>query len=402
MSKKYVDYKVEDLVLDDSFLNWILNGEDDMFWAGLLKENKELSDEVNKAKELIFAFKSLQNDIPVDYDVELRRKVVWGKVNEKLGAKKSKKRNLRPVIIGIAATLMLFVGVGSLLYIKYIMTDEQIQFAKVDMKEAGEVQLFLADGSTIDIDDTERDIEEEDGTQITNKSNRTLVYNSATKSSIFKKEIYNQIVIPRGKRHNLVLGDGTKVWVNSESKLRFPTQFVNNKRIVFLEGEAYFDVAPNKDKPFIVKTPDLDINVRGTAFNVKTYDSDNLCETTLEEGLVEITKDGNSDRVLLEPGKKATYSKSDKTIYIEKVDTKLYTSWRTGKYVFSSERLESLIITINRWYNVDVHCDDADVLNYKFTGVISEDRSIEHIMELIHLTAKVNYNFEGDTIFITK
>ena len=402
MITKYTDYKVDDFFLDNNFLDWVLYKKDDVFWSKLSDTDSYLLAEMKQAKELIHNLQNAKTFIPENYNIDLQKKLLWEKINKKVAANSKKRLKIKYTIISVAASLLIFIGIATMYYMNSGVPEQEIMFIKPEYKKVRNVQLILADGIELNINEAEKSFTEKDGTQISNNSNRTLIYNKANTNNILKKEIYNQIIIPRGKRHNIVLADGPKVWINSESSLRFPTQFINNKRIVFLEGEAYFDVAPNKNKPFIVKTASININVTGTSFNVKAYDNDNLCETTLEKGLVEITGFTFKNKIKLTPGKKTTYSKSNKTTKTQTVNTKLYTSWKNGKYIFQSEPLESLIIIINRWYNVNVICEDTELLNYKYTGEISENRSIEHIMQLIHMTSKINYTINDKNIVITK
>ena len=191
--------------------------------------------------------------------------------------------------------------------------------------ECPKVQLQLADGNLLDLDD----VKENNLTEIAHinvsSSNKTLTYQHIGKSSRVE---YNTLKTERGGEWNVVLEDGTKVYLNSSSTLKYPTSFTGDSRQVVLEGEAYFEVTHDPDKPFIVKTSDMNIVVRGTSFNVNAYSDYKTTRTTLVNGKIEVECSGNTHIVL--PGQQIVFEKETKSIKIEDVDTELYASWKNG------------------------------------------------------------------------
>ena len=232
---------------------------------------------------------------------------------------------------------------------------------------------------------------------------------------------YNEIIVPKGQRSELVLGDGTRIWINAESKLRFPNQFPDDLREVWLEGEAYFEVTKNESKPFFVRTSDLNIKVYGTDFNVRAYPDEDIMETTLVEGSVSIIKnatdDHNIQEIFLKPNQRAVYAKKDtslatfenskeieipvenKQLLTQPVQIEPIISWTEGKLIFNNEPFESLIVKLQRMYNVDIIVKNDEIKKIHYTGVLN-DISLEQALEAIRLTTDIIYSIKGNTVTI--
>lgn len=240
----------------------------------------------------------------------------------------------------------------------------------------------------------------------------------------------NKITAPNGSKTQVVLTDGTSIWLNSGSTLEYPQTFAKNSREVKLTGEGYFDVAKNQDKPFIVKTSDLSIKVLGTIFNVKSYPEEGTIETTLLEGSVAISKRQDNQRtkniVYLKPNEKATYIKKEgKIVQAELIsripvdtnpdvssqprkeqmilskinDSEQYTSWKDEKLVFRNENFEELCILLERWYNVKININSEELKTYHYTGTL-ENENIVDAIETFMLTVPFRYEINRDKIEI--
>ncbi len=230
-------------------------------------------------------------------------------------------------------------------------------------------ELILADGEVLNLDEKKEkdEIKEKDGTVISNTGS-ALVYNVSAKTNN-QKTIYNSLVVPRGGEYQLQLEDGTKVWVNSETRLRYPTQFADNKRVVLLEGEAYFEVSKDKTRPFIVKTQGVDVRVLGTHFNISSYADEDAVRTTLVEGSVSVMDNKNPDEnLLLSPGHQAVFSKKSGDLKNKKVNVDLYASWKDGKFVFQESSLTDIMNRVSRWYDVKVFYQNREAGDLNFTG----------------------------------
>ena len=204
------------------------------------------------------------------------------------------------------------------------------------------------------------------------------------------------ITTPYGAKTNITLPDGSRVWLNSGSKLSYPLKF-GKSRLVTLVGEAFFEVEKN-NKPFIVSANDGDVVVKGTAFNVKAYADDNIYETTLVEGVVAFNTKNSKNGVTLKPGEQV--AKTSKGFTIKQVETKYFTSWKEGKLLFNKEPFPSFMKKLERWYNVKIKYSDPELDKLWYTGAI-EMESISEVMEMISKAAPVNYSFNNKTRVFT-
>lgn len=214
------------------------------------------------------------------------------------------------------------------------------------------------------------------------------------------KQRPNIVSVNKGQRAGITLPDGTIVHLNSESKLTYTPDFNGKLREVVLEGEAFFEVTPNKEKPFIVKTSVFDVEVLGTSFNVSVYNDENIVETALMEGKVKLTMQGcPSKPVYLTPSQKFIYSRSDRqgTISIMEGDTEL--AWKQGILAFNAEPLEEVFRKIERWYGVTMHYDKESLVNDNFTGQFKMI-SIQEMMNILRMHYNLKFKIENNDIYI--
>lgn len=206
----------------------------------------------------------------------------------------------------------------------------------IDMMAYNEPTLLLEGGDEIDLS----------GQSFTMKRDQALIKNDADNLLSYEAEdgtdkakiVHNRLIIPRGKTYRLVLEDGTKVWLNSETELSYPSRFAGTKREVKLLGEAFFEVTPDKERPFYVKANGMDIRVLGTSFNVSAYQDSESTSTTLVEGSVAVSTTNGAERTIT-PSERLAYNKKSHQLSVEKVDTELYTSWINGVYILNSATL---------------------------------------------------------------
>ncbi len=245
------------------------------------------------------------------------------------------------------------------------------------------------------------------------------------------KDMYHEIIVPSGEKSQLVLSDGTKIWLNSESKLRYPARHRKNERIVFLEGEGYFDVKRQKRSAFIVYTQNIKVEALGTIFNIKSYPDDPTIETTLVEGIIKVEHSGKKDKfsqVILKPNERFVYSKAVKTgvppaaekeeekevksriqaikplkqITVNKVNTENITSWKDYLLVFDNETLEEMAVKMSRWYKIKVNILDPELKKHRYTGKFVNNETIYQVLEAINLTTPIEYTLKDNQINITR
>ena len=212
---------------------------------------------------------------------------------------------------------------------------------------------------------------------------------------------YNQVEVPSGQQAKLTLADGTKIWLNSESKLTYPDHFSGNSREVILDGEGYFEVSHNVNNPFIVKTATLDVKVLGTSFNVSSYSNDNDMRLTLVKGSVSILDPSSNQEIKkLKPNEMAIYSKKDNLISIKEVETDLYSSWRTGQLKFRKLSFEEISKRLCRNYNVTILIKNPDLFNTTFTGSFYNYEPLDKILNVLKTNTSFNYKIQKDTVII--
>lgn len=213
-----------------------------------------------------------------------------------------------------------------------------------------------------------------------------------------ESEVFNTLMIPGGGEFQLVLADGTRVWLNAQTEFRYPVNFTGDSRQVYLNGEAYFEVVKDERRPFIVRTEAVDIRVLGTCFNVNDTRVDGTLEVTLVEGKVEVGDRGTAQRVVLYPDEQARVRQGQ--ITVRDVDAGLYTSWVKGKFCFEGETLEEIAAQLERWYGVSFFFTRRELQERKFTGSVFRDESIEQILRLLEKTADVQCQVNGSVITV--
>ncbi|MGD9929181.1 MAG: FecR family protein [Mangrovibacterium sp.] len=197
---------------------------------------------------------------------------------------------------------------------------------------------------------------------------------------------YTEAIVPNGQKSEIVLPDGTHIWLNSGTRLRYPSKYGSGNRDVFLEGEAYFEVTPNKHAPFVVNTSNVSVKVLGTKFNVKAYPDETDVETALLSGKINLLlKPGSGKNQLIEmkPGEKVNYNPQQKIIAINGFDTDEIVGWKNNRLVFRDDTFDKLVKKIERWYDVEVLYDEMLLDSQRLTVELNEGESIDRLMEII-------------------
>lgn len=267
-------------------------------------------------------------------------------------------------------------------------------FTKVlDLKPGyNKATLILEDGTEIDLEKNEF-VKQQTLAKIKNQDN-TLIYKYHGKpDSVAGSETIrtNTLFVPIGGIYKLVLPDGSSVWLNSSTSLRYPTAFNGDQRVVELSGEAYFDVVKNENKPFIVKTKSRDILVLGTSFNISAYNDDGYFAATLSEGKIKLTHE-DTESVFLKPGEQAlvAYTSLDQTQVLE-VDAKLYSTWKDGTFFFENESLDNILRKVGRWYDFKIEFSDPSLKKINFTGLASKEFPAKVLLDRISKSSNIIY-----------
>lgn len=264
--------------------------------------------------------------------------------------------------------------------------------------------LTLANGSTILLDSAANGTLSHQGNiKIQKLTNGLIAYNiNSKKGTINDEVIYNTISTPRGGEYQITLADGTKVWLNAASSIRFPVAFAGKERKVTITGEAYFEVAKNKDRPFKVEANSTEVEVFGTHFNVNAYDDESSIKTTLLEGKVKVSITGQNINQLPEfllPGQQADVNKEGEIKIADHVNTEEAVAWMHGHFQFTSADLQTILRQIARWYDVDIVYDGNVKLH--FTGQLNKNLNVSKVFETLSLTDEVHFKIEGKKIIVT-
>jgi transmembrane sensor len=239
------------------------------------------------------------------------------------------------------------------------------------------------------------------------------LWNALRVQSVKKQDLaYNEIIVPLGEKAQIILSDGSHVWINSASKLRYPVKFGEISRDVTLEGEAFFDVAKEHGKTFVVNTRDVKVNVMGTAFNVKCYPGDNKTQTTVVRGVVKVEDiHDNQKSMIVKPNEMATLREKAQpgkaasqipSITINKVNPENLVSWKDQMLDFSGESFEDLAIKMERWFNVNIKIDNDELKSERYTGKFVHNETVYQVLEAIKITTPITYKVEKDTIIISR
>lgn len=207
---------------------------------------------------------------------------------------------------------------------------------------------------------------------------------------------YNTIRVPRGGEYVLTLSDGTKVWLNSATDLRFPVRFTGKTREVEIIGEGYFEVAKDARHPFIVRSGEMKLRVLGTSFNVKAYADETIKAVTLVTGKVQV-KAGQEENVLL-PGWQSTWDERERQLDKCQVNVEPIISWRMGMFDFAEMPLEELVVQLSRWYDVDFFFVNQNIKKIRFTGAIKRSNSLKFMLDFLEMTSGVRYEIKGKTV----
>lgn len=320
------------------------------------------------------------------------------KINRKAGIHNSYRNTQIIAITSVAASILFFI------YFQFFKPEINpnptltVHNAQSIVPGSNKAVLILADGSEHDLSSGDKSIIAADGTEIKNTGNKLEYISSNSQPAEMK---YNTLKIPRGGEYFLILSDSTKVWLNSETTLRFPVQFAAGVRAVELNGEAYFEVSKNEKVPFIVTSGNQQVKVLGTQFNISSYVDNQSVYTTLVEGKVEVSLTTNPDsKLVLRPNEQSCFSKEEANILKRTVDVAQYIAWKDGRFVFQDQMLEDIMKTLSKWYDVQVVFANEDVKKLRFTGNLERYADFSNILGKIERTNEVEFEITNKLITI--
>jgi transmembrane sensor len=374
---------------EQSFLELLESEENEAFLKGLI--DMELKKDVDSQ------FKDLPQ---VKEDLKRTRKKIIERISGKEVHDHSAKNKLW---FKIAAILLLFAGA---IFYKIDMDKPNL---RADVEPGGnKAVLTLADGSEIILDQAGIGcLTQQAGVQVVKAENGQLVYTIKEAGDSNKgkaSKLTNTVSTPRGGQYQVNLPDGTRVWLNAASSLKFPLSFAELKeRRVELKGEAYFEVEKDTARPFIVQSDKQFVQVTGTHFNVNSYTDEPTIKTTLLEGAVNVTtlKGAEAGQVFLKPGQQAQVSTISSRVHVVKVDPMAEIAWKNGQFFFENESIENIMKQISRWYDVEV-VYEGDVTGKTVWGSVTRYTNVSKVLSVLELTGEIHFKVEGRRIVVYK
>ena len=380
------------LLKDNAFLQWRFtpNSEIVKFWEESIKNNPELTEEIVKADKYLKKRYFNASHLQVEDENMLLEKILATLQN-----RSQRKKQMIPAWVrySVAAGIAILIAVGSIQYFGKKQTavtrDDIIVGSKLDSKE---IQLISNNKTTSFQENISIEIDTDGVAKIKTDDS------SDDKAAVDIHEI-NTLVVPYGKRSTLTLSDGSKVWLNSGSVLEFPSQFLDKNREIHLaSGEMYIEVAPNKQKPFHVRTSDFNVRVYGTKFNISMYPGASQ-SVVLVEGSVAL-QSSNQKQTLLSPAEQAIYSENG-IFNIQKVDIDLFISWKSGYLEFNKTSMTEVLKQISRYYNLSFDFDnDVNLQRRTCTGKIYLSENLDNVMTTVGLLSSTKYIKNNNQIFI--
>ena len=328
-------------------------------------------------------------------NVEMRS--AWKAVEHKREARGRK----RVVRIGwsVAAAVVLVVGLAWM----FLPSGEEnmpVAMVQAPVGKPGESKalLVLSSGERVALGGEQADTIRENGQSILRE--KDYIDYSREKGDGVTETIYNELIVPVGGEYRLLLADGTVVYMNSESRLKYPVRFTGSERLVELEGEAYFEVERDEERPFVVRTSRLDVTVLGTGFNVMAYKKDARTEVTLVNGKVDVTSGKISE--VLTPNRQFVMNNESGEYEVRTVDADAYAAWKKGTLNFDAMPLEELGDKLARWYGVSFFFSNERLKQLKFTGAFRKYNDMDYILSLIEATTDVTFKINGDAIIVNE
>ncbi|MDR0836088.1 MAG: FecR family protein [Tannerella sp.] len=405
------------LLSDDAFFQWLLcpTEELDVYWNRIMLENPEKNEAVNELRTILKGMKIVEKGMSEEVKKELWRKI------ERASSREKKPFRLLP-FLRYAAVFLVVLATSVYVY----MNQKQIPDESIDYQsfapdsstvgKTGNVLILFADNKRIEVEESNVELmhDAEGKMSINSKVIETEKADDKTADKTAdkkgdkkgdkkadKKEIeLNQLYVPYGKTSNIVMSDGTKVWVNSGSRLVYPPVFAGNKREIYVEGEIFLEVTRNEKSPFIVKTNRMEISVSGTSFNVSAYKNDEKQSVVLATGAVSVKENKEKTVTTLHPNQKYTFEKSTNTFKIQEVDVFDYICWKYGFLSFKKEKLSIVLKKVERYYNVRMDYDVLAIDRTTLSGKLDLKEDISETFRILSITAPIEYKIQSEGIKI--
>lgn len=381
---KYQGYRAIDFLKDEDFLRWNFFKEEDdnAYWKNVMEKNPELNSSIENAISLYSTQIRLNHYSLAPEAIETHHNVFYQRIHQH-----KRRRKLYTWLSFAAASFLLLFAVTQI----YQHSEEQesglLEFVEANPLSAdpssGDIQLFVSSGEMIRIEEKEPAISyNPDSIRVTGKSVAEL-----------NTSEYSQLIVPKGKRSKLTLSDGTALHVNSGTKVVYPNRFTGNIREIYVNGEVFLDVATDPDRPFIVKTNDVEVRVLGTKFNVLAYEEDHETQVVLASGAVRITSGKNRSKTELTPSQMYQYKNGQASV--TKVEVEKHISWIHGILYAEDERLDVLMTKLSRYYGDEIMYDE-NIVNQRCSGKVDLKSELGEVLNGLTFSFPIEIERENE------
>ncbi len=405
-NKSFIYDSVVDFVRDPVFQEWVISPDDKEvanFWESFLATYPEKREAANQAKTVLqsLVFKeSWPESVKLEQALNKALEEIDKDRNTSTSLTNSPKNRYSGWIGWAAAAVLLFSVIGWWFFTHTelrtdLVTKNAAPAVGTIMPGGNKAILTLDDGSKILLDSVGKGaITTEGNVEVVKTGEGHLFYKN---DGSVAEERFNTVSTPRGGQYQLTLSDGSKVWLNAASSLKYPTVFLGNERKVELTGEGYFEVAPNDQQPFLVKINDVQVKVLGTHFNINGYSEEAATATTVVSGQVKVTR--NENELLLGPGQQAIASVGvDALQKRNRVDTEAVIAWKNGRFVFNSVHLDVILQQVARWYDVEIVYEGRT--DETFSGALPRSENVTKLLNILDATGKVGFKINGKQIIV--
>ncbi len=385
--QKFLDGKCTDEELNLLFLHFKISSSQDLI--ELIKQELDSNDNSTEATfEEFIKLSKVHERIKSGIDTELQER---------------SPQNFSKSIfytLSAAAAILIIISLGIKFYHQRANQKEVLMTNKQFLQDVApggnKAFLTLANGTKLSLTDAiDGELAQQAGISVVKTEDGQLVYNVGnTVNEGNGNQVFNTIETPRGGQYQINLPDGSRIWLNAASSLRYPVVFMGNERKVELQGEAYFEIAENKSSPFRVVSNNQVVEVLGTHFNINSYPEEGAIKTTLLEGSVKVRSGNNS--AMLSPGQQSQVGNS---IYITQADIYETVAWKNGKTQFSNADIKTIMRMLSRWYDVEVEYQ-GEMIGTGFGGSVSRSKNISEILKLLELTGDVHFKIEGRRVTV--
>lgn len=369
-------------------------------------QEKELEEWRNASPRHEALFQRMQSNEHVEKSItrfvktEKEMEAGWLVLRKELNVRRGKKSIKTIKWFRYAAVIAVILSVGGIVSY-YLGTREErsgVQvMARNELPQPGsQAILILPDGCKVDLkNEASRAVLMQEKLPLS-VDEGSLSYGNVLQGDTIVE--YHTLKVPRGGEYVLVLSDSTEIYLNADTRLRYPVSFQGKERRVYLSGEAYFNVKRDESKPFIVETQQLEVGVLGTTFGVRAYEDENDILATLESGRVVVRAAGQSENLV--PDKQASFDKTTGRIEVRDVDVDLYLAWAKGRLVYDNCPLEKILSDLGRWYAFDVFYSREELRSYKFSLKMKKHEAFTRVLELIERTGDIQFDIKGKTVIV--